>query len=194
MPVRRAQQISKKWISLAPNRDKIMKLRKVLQILFVIVPLALLMAQTKTASAQNPTPSDDEVNRIAHQLYCPVCENTPLDVCPTEACRQWRDLIRQQLSQGQTEDQIKQYFVQQYGARVLAEPPRTGLNWLVYILPPAVILAGAIFLLRAMQAWTKPAAAGAKTIPLPGENESPSEKPIMDEYIKRLEEELKKRN
>ena len=25
-----------------------------------------------------------------------MCENTPLDVCPTEACRQWRDLIRQQ--------------------------------------------------------------------------------------------------
>ncbi len=171
-----------------------MRLRKFLQILFVILPFAFLMAQTKTASAQNPTPSDDEVNRIAHQLYCPVCENTPLDVCPTEACRQWRDLIRQQLSQGQTEDQIKQYFVQQYGARVLAEPPRTGLNWLVYILPPAIILAGAIFLLRAMRAWSKPAGVGAKTAPQPGENGSPSEEPKNDEYIKRLEEELKKRN
>jgi cytochrome c-type biogenesis protein CcmH len=171
-----------------------MKLRKFLQILFVILPLAFLMAQTRTASAQNPTPSDDEVNRIAHQLYCPVCENTPLDVCPTEACRQWRDLIRLQLSQGQTEDQIKQYFVQQYGARVLAEPPRTGLNWLVYILPPAIILAGAIILLRAMQAWNKPSAAGAKIAPQPGANGSLSEEPKNDEYIKRLEEELKKRN
>lgn len=171
-----------------------MKLRKFLQILFVILPLVFLMAQTRSASAQNPTPSDDEVNRIAHQLYCPVCENTPLDVCPTEACRQWRDLIRQQLSQGQSEDQIKQYFVQQYGARVLAEPPRTGLNWLVYILPPAIILAGAIILLRAMQAWTKPAAARAGTAPPSGENVSLAEEPKNDEYIKRLEEELKKRN
>src|SRR5271169_7230223 len=108
-----------------------------------------------------PTPSDDQVNQIAHQLYCPVCENTPLDVCPTEACRQWRDLIRQQLAQGWTDQQIKQYFVQQYGARVLAEPPQTGINWLIYILPPLIILAGAIILFRALRMWTKPISASA---------------------------------
>ncbi len=137
------------------------------------------------AHAQSPTPTDDEVNRIAHQLYCPVCENTPLDVCPTEACRQWRDLIRQQLSEGWTETQIKQYFVQQYGARVLAEPPASGLNWLVYILPPLIILAGAFFLFRAMRGWLKPPAASAAA----GSGEEASK----DEYVARLEEELKKR-
>jgi cytochrome c-type biogenesis protein CcmH len=119
-----------------------------------------------------------------------VCENTPLDVCPTEACRQWRDLIRQQLADGWTEDQIKQYFVDNYGARVLAEPPRTGLNWLVYILPPAIILAGAFILFRALRAWTKPAMVSTGS----GESAS-SAKPIVrdDDYIARLEEELKKR-
>jgi cytochrome c-type biogenesis protein CcmH len=170
-----------------------MKLRKILHITYVILLLVFALAQTRTASAQNPTPSDDEVNRIAHQLYCPVCENTPLDVCPTEACRQWRDLIRQQLTQGKTEDQIKQYFVEQYGARVLAEPPRTGLNWLVYVLPPLLILAGAIFLLRAMQAWTKPAQASAKITPALSEGGSSKNEEPKDEYIVRLEEELKKR-
>ena len=151
--------------------------------MLVLIPLLL---QTRQAFAQAPTPSDDEVNRIAHQLYCPVCENTPLDVCPTEACRQWRDLIRQQLSQGWTEDRIKQYFVDQYGARVLAEPPRTGLNWLVYVLPPLIIVAGAILLLRAMQTGQS----------LPGDTAAGnSEKEIpRDEYVARLEEELKKRN
>ena len=167
-----------------------MKFRKILHNTIILLLLAFALAQTKTASAQNPTPSDDEVNRIAHQLYCPVCENTPLDVCPTEACRQWRDLIRQQLTDGKTEDQIKQYFVTQYGARVLAEPPRTGLNWLVYILPPVIILAGAIFLLRAMQAWNK---SSVKTAPgVDGSDSSKVETP-KDEYIMRLEEELKKR-
>jgi cytochrome c-type biogenesis protein CcmH len=139
------------------------------------------------AAAQNPTPSDDQVNRIAHQLYCPVCENTPLDVCPTEACRQWRDLIRQQLSEGWSEARIKQYFVDQYGARVLAEPPRSGLNWLVYILPPLIILGGALLLFRAFRSWTKTqdarVDASAKT-----------ERNIKkDEYVARLEDELKRR-
>lgn len=140
---------------------------------------------TQKAFAQNPTPTDDEVNRIARQMYCPVCANTPLDVCPTEACRQWRGLIRQQLSQGWTEDQIKQYFVEQYGQRVLAEPPRTGLNWLIYVLPPVIILAAAFLLLRTMRAWIRPVAASSAR--------RSEEEAQPDEYVARLEEELKKR-
>jgi len=161
-----------------------MKLRYSIRIAYCVLVAAALFLPARLASAQKPTPSDDEVNRIAHQLYCPVCENTPLDVCPTEACRQWRDLIRQQLAQGWSEDRIKQYFVDQYGARVLAEPPRTGLNWLVYVLPPLIIVAGAFLLLRAMHTWTKPAASAP----------APEEAAPKDEYVARLEEELKKRN
>src|SRR5512140_3730888 len=127
-----------------------MRIKSAIQIVLGLPLLLGLLLSVKPAAAQVPTPSDDEVNRIAHQLYCPVCENTPLDVCPTEACRQWRDLIRQELAQGWSEARIKQYFVDQYGARALAEPPRTGLNWLVYILPPLIIVAAAVLLLRAM--------------------------------------------
>jgi cytochrome c-type biogenesis protein CcmH len=146
------------------------------------------------AYAQAPTPSDDQVNAIAKQLYCPVCENTPLDVCPTEACRQWRELIRTQLGQGWSEDQIKQYFVDNYGARVLGEPPRTGLNWLVYILPPVLILAGAFILLRAMRAWTtKPSARAASAASEVRAAEEKQAQPFQDEYVARLEEELRKR-
>lgn len=164
--------------------------------IFLFLALALFLAgasvlvqdrfEISFAQAQGSTPSDDEVNAIAKQLYCPVCENTPLDVCPTEACRQWRELIRTQLGQGWTEDQIKQYFVDTYGARVLSEPPRRGLNWLVYILPPVLILAGAFLLLRAMRTWTRPAAVAAEA------GKAAEAEPARDEYVARLEEELRK--
>ena len=101
--------------------------------------------------AQTPTPSDDEVNQIAKQLFCPVCENVPLDECPTAACDQWRELIRQRLSEGWSEQEIKDYFVEQYGDRVLGEPPRQGLNWLLYGLPPLIILAGVLLLVRKLR-------------------------------------------
>lgn len=169
--------------------------KKILRITFYVLiffalTLTILTTTFTTAFAQDTTPSDDEVNAIAKQLYCPVCENTPLDVCPTEACRQWRELIRDQLAEGKTEAEIKQYFVANYGARVLAEPPRTGFNWLVYIIPPVLILIGAIILFNAFRAWTKPksAEAGAGQ-----EKEARSSSSNQDEYIARLEEELKKR-
>jgi cytochrome c-type biogenesis protein CcmH len=137
-----------------------------------------------SVSAQGPTPTDDEVNRIAKQLYCPVCESTPLDVCPTEACRQWRDLIRSMLAEGKSEAEIKQYFVAQYGARVLAEPPN---RLVTYLVPGAAILLGALLLFRGFQIWLKPSATGAAAT---AEQES---NPTQDPYVARLEEELKNR-
>jgi cytochrome c-type biogenesis protein CcmH len=143
--------------------------------------LVALAALPSAATAQGPTPSADEVNAIAKQLYCPVCENVPLDVCPTAACEQWRETIREKLALGWNEDQIKQYFVEQYGQRVLATPPPTGLNWLVYLLPPAVILFGAFLLARAFRGWQIGASA-------------PGPRPTAeDPYAARLEEELQSR-
>lgn len=150
--------------------------------------VALAGAWAGTAAAQQPTPSDDQVNAIARQLYCPVCENTPLDVCATQACAQWRALIREKLSDGWSEDQIKQYFADQYGARVLAEPPRRGLYWLVYAVPPIVLLAGGFVLFRAFRAWRVIPASGA----IPGPGAEPGSGPD-EEYVARLEEELRKR-
>jgi cytochrome c-type biogenesis protein CcmH len=149
---------------------------------FLLVLAGLLAAPVSAQGGQPPT--DDDVNEIAKQLYCPVCENVPLDVCATQACAQWRDLIRLKLSQGETESQIKQYFVENYGARVLNEPPREGLNWLAYLVPPVIILAGAAFLVRALRMMKKPVAAA------PAQS-SASEAPA-DDYIARLEEEVKK--
>jgi cytochrome c-type biogenesis protein CcmH len=153
-------------------------------LLFILVLAGLWVAP---AFAQGPNPpTDDEVNSVAKQLYCPVCENTPLDVCPTQACAQWRDLIRLMLSQGKSEADIKQYFVDNYGARVLNEPPRQGLNWLAYLVPPVVILAGAVFLFRALQAMKKPVVAAPAQSQ---ENDAPA-----DDYVARLEAEIKKKN
>jgi cytochrome c-type biogenesis protein CcmH len=170
-----------------------MKTKKLLITNYWFLALALVLVLTgwqyQTVFAQDPTPTDDEVNAIAKQLYCPVCENTPLDVCPTEACRQWRELIRQQLAEGKTEQEIKDYFVANYGARVLSEPPRTGFNWLVYIVPPVLILVGVYILFNSFRAWTKPRA--VESASGPGKEAKPSAGD--DEYIERLEEELKNR-
>ena len=149
----------------------------------ILFALALGLALTMIASAQGPTPTDDEVNRIAKQLYCPVCESTPLDVCPTEACRQWRDLIRTMLAEGKSEAEIKQYFVTQDGARVLAEPPNRLASYLV---PAVAILLGVLLLARGFQMWLKPSTKSAEL------EETEAGSPPTDPYVARLEEELKK--
>ena len=145
----------------------------------------LIMIGVGVVFAQAPTPSDDDVNAVARELYCPVCENIPLDVCPTTACAQWRELIRLKLSQGQSKEQIKQYFVDQYGDRVLAEPPRTGLNWLAYGLPPVIFLVGVYVVYRGLRGVRARRQEPAVV---------PPQEPPADPYLAQVEEELKKRS
>ncbi len=138
-----------------------------------------------SALAQGNTPTDDDVNAVARQLFCPVCENTPLDVCPTEACKQWRELIRLKLSEGWSETQIKEYFVEQYGARVLAEPPRQGFSWLVYLVPPVLLAIGAYLVFSTLRAMRKPEPPAASPV-------APAAPALAADDLRRVEEELKR--
>ena len=156
--------------------------------LIVIISLVPLTA----ASAQETDPNEptqDEVNAIAKQLYCPVCENVPLDVCGTQACAQWRELIREKLVEGWTEDEIKEYFSNQYGDRVLSEPPARGLNWLVYVIPPLIFLGGAFFLYRGFKVWKQ--LDDGEIDELETESDAEIDSEIDDEYMARMEEVLK---
>ncbi len=130
--------------------------------------------------AQSGEPTDDQVNAIARQLYCPVCENIPLDVCPTQACAQWRATIKEKLAAGWSEQKIKDYFVEQYGERVLAQPSSRGLNVFVWILPPIVLLGGVFFLVQYLRAARRPKPVAPPAQASPGD----------DAYMKQLEKEL----
>jgi cytochrome c-type biogenesis protein CcmH len=116
---------------------------------FLFVFVLSLMAGT--ALAQEPDPvqpptgdevTDDEVNTIAKQLYCPVCENVPLDVCGTKACADWRDEIRLMLNEGRSEGEIMTYFADRYGRRVLATPQIRGIDVVVWAAPILGVIAG----------------------------------------------------
>jgi cytochrome c-type biogenesis protein CcmH len=153
-----------------------------LSAILAISAVIFFLQGTSVAYAQAGEPTDDEVNAVASQLYCPVCENTPLDVCPTLACSQWRATIKEKLAEGWNEQQIKDYFVAQYGERVLAEPSTRGLNILVWVLPPVIVVVGIVVYIVLVRRMHKPVAAPASA---PAESK--------DDYVRRLEEELAKR-
>ncbi len=92
----------------------------------------------------------DEVNAIASKLYCPVCENIPLDACGTAACADWRNEIRLQLESGMGEDAIVTDFVRRFGDRVVGTPQDPALAALSIVTPVVIIglaLAGGVYFL-----------------------------------------------
>lgn len=155
---------------------------------FVMLPAFVVPAMAQ--EPVDPTPvspvTDDQVNAIAQQLYCPVCENIPLDVCGTRACADWRAEIRAMLEQGKSETEIKAYFADRYGQRVLATPEARGLNVLVWVLPIVGVLA-AIGVLAVTLRRLAPGALAAQA-PSPAR---PDYADLDLEYVDRLERELK---
>jgi cytochrome c-type biogenesis protein CcmH len=149
---------------------------------------SVVFAQSAPQPQTTPYPSADDINAIARQLYCPVCENIPLDVCETKACEQWRGLIGEMLANGKSEQEIKDYFVLNYGDRVLAEPPRYGLNWLVYILPVVFFVIGIFVLYRVLRQMRR-----AKTPVSASSTKPTTDTPQEDTYLGRVEEALRER-
>lgn len=159
-------------------------------IAFMIAVAAVAWLAASPARAQGPN-LDDEVNRIAKGLYCPVCPNTPLDVCSTQACVQWRALIKEKLQKGETEQQIRDYFVAQYGEQVLGAPPPQGFNWLAYILPAAGIVLGATVAWFTVRQWLAQSQTPRSPAGRTG-GAAPVETPaIPKEYADRIEKDLK---
>ncbi len=157
-------------------------------LMLVLLALAAFSASNASlAYAQNPTPNPDIQNRmekIAKDLYCPVCVGVPLNVCDTQACEQWRQLIIQKLQAGESEQQIRDYFISQYGDRVLGAPPPQGFNLGAYVLPVLILLAGAAILFFTLRGWLRKRQAtngkAAATTPS-----------IAPEYAERIARELK---
>lgn len=96
--------------------------------------IALLLL-TLTASAQDNAVSDNAVNRAAQKMYCPVCENIPLDECQTRACVDWKEEIRVQLAAGQSEQEVIESFVRRFGDQVVGVPRDPVLRALTVVVP-----------------------------------------------------------
>jgi len=117
-----------------------------------------------------------------------VCESTPLDVCPTQACADWRELIRTKLAEGQSRDEILEYFARQYGDGVLSNPPRRGASLIVlWLLPVLGVLLGLLLFSRLLRGLRKAAPEAAAPAPRP---KSSTGDPALDNYIARVEKEI----
>lgn len=143
-----------------------------------------------SAAAQEPSQpvTDDDVNDVAKQMYCPVCENIPLDVCPTAACDQWRTEIRSQLEAGQTPDQVIANFVSRYGDRVVGTPQDPLLRALSLLTPVLIAIVALFIARRAVLRWrnSRTSAPELAAIPsVPGLTD--------DDYRARLEQDLQAR-
>ena len=135
------------------------------------VVCAFALGAGAAAAADAPRAADLEA-----ELVCPVCETT-LDQSNAPVAERMKLEIRRRIAAGDTEDEIKDAFVSEFGPGVLARPPEGGFGLLAWLLPLAVLAGGAIAAAVLVRSWSR-----GRT--------SPDEEPLDPELERRVDEEL----
>jgi cytochrome c-type biogenesis protein CcmH len=150
----------------------------------LVAALVCLMLAPAAGAQEGPT--QDDVNAVARQLFCPVCENTPLDVCPLQACQNWREEIRVALVEGKTEQEILNSFAVKYGDSVLAQPPTS--RWVAWLLPIGFVVVAFGALGYWLRSWMRPAAAVVEAAPVDESAGVDPDDPYLAQVAKELSE------
>jgi cytochrome c-type biogenesis protein CcmH len=93
---------------------------------------------------------------LASQLRCPVCQGLSIQDSPSELSQQMRAVVKDQLREGKTPEQVKAYFISKYGEWILLEPKAHGFNVLVYAMPVVLVALGLGVIVLAVRKWTRP--------------------------------------
>ena len=118
--------------------------------------LSLLLAATPHApqqagSALLDAPREARVQALGKLLRCPMCQGLSIADSGSSAARAQMDRVRELVAEGKTDDEIRTYFVARYGEWALLEPAAHGANWLVWLLPGALLLVGAAVIARLLR-------------------------------------------
>ena len=120
-----------------------------------VLTLSLLAASATVVSAQGGDEAlEREAQAIDKMLMCPVCPAETIDQAQVEISFQMRAVVRELLAEGRTRQEVLDYFVDRYGADILAAPPKSGTNLVAWILPIVGVAAGLLGVFLVIRAMT----------------------------------------
>jgi cytochrome c-type biogenesis protein CcmH len=109
--------------------------------------LALVLMATPVLAVQPDEILSDpaleaRARAISHDIRCPVCQGETIDDSNAPIARDLRIIIRERLVAGDSDQAVVDYIVARYGEGVLFNPPPQGVNLVLWLAGPALLLAG----------------------------------------------------
>lgn len=132
--------------------------------ILVVAMLVVLAAVGWSARPHEPS-AEERVDRITAELRCVVCQGLSVKDSPSESARQMREIVAQRVSEGRTDEEIRDEFRASYGDWVVLAPPIASWTGLIWLVPVAALVAGiAVAWRRLGAAATAPPAATADEV------------------------------
>jgi cytochrome c-type biogenesis protein CcmH len=107
--------------------------------------IALLLMMVPALAAIPETFSDPRMEararHLQRQLRCLVCQGESIDDSSSPFANDVRHLVRQQMTEGKSDQQIEDFLVARYGDFILMKPPLQPDTWLLWLAPFGVLAA-----------------------------------------------------
>lgn len=117
----------------------------------VVLLLAAIGAYAAEGGGAATQPADPaleaQVQRVAAQLRCLVCQNQTIADSNAELAQDLRREVRAMLARGESEEDVRDFMVARYGDFILYRPPLKATTLLLWV-GPFVLLAAGIWGLR----------------------------------------------
>jgi len=156
----------------------------VLTLLQIKVPDAQQYVGAPKATPVSGPMLETRTNEVASLLRCPVCQGLSVADSPSTMAQDMKQQVKELLARGYSQEQILAYFEHSYGQVVLLKPKFQGLALMVWLLPIAALIFGAVVVFsKAKQLEKAPLVPAAST---------PAEPEPVDPYLARVRELVEK--
>jgi len=124
--------------------------RLIATLMFALVLVGPAFAVNPDEELSDPA-LETRAREISEGIRCLVCQNQDIDNSNAGLAHDLRVLIRERLTKGDTDDEVRQYLVDRYGEFVLLLPRFNWHTWILWMATPIVFLIGAFAIWRGVK-------------------------------------------
>lgn len=127
-------------------------------LLATLVAPTIALAVTPDEILKDPA-LETRARDLSRELRCMVCQNQSIDDSDAPLAKDLRLLVRERLTNGDSDKQVLDFLVARYGEFVLLRPPFDWHTLLLWGVSPAALLAGmaALFMMARRRKTVAPA-------------------------------------
>lgn len=133
----------------------------------ILIAVTVFSVAALAQEAKLEEPLETRARALFTELRCVVCQNQSIDSSDADVAKDLRAIVREQISTGKSDSQIKNFLVARYGEFVLLKPAMAWHTLVLWFAPLVLLVVGGVM------AWISMRRRRAmKTVALSGDEEA----------------------
>jgi cytochrome c-type biogenesis protein CcmH len=121
-------------------------------LLVAVVVVTLVVLVTRSQPSRSPRARAD---RLAHRLACPECDGESVADSNSVSARAIREDIPRRIAAGESDAEIREFYVSKYTEKVLRTPANSGIGLVAWVVPVAALFLGLAGVALALRRWSR---------------------------------------